>query len=146
MEDLISRKALLKRMNAVKLDGTGIYGSGVMMGIEHAKELVVDEPSVGNCVPAVPGHEDQYNIAEMAYNNGYEKGLEEGRGKWIPASEPPKEWRDAEGNAINYLAYIPETGVDIANWIGPANCWMCFGIPCIVTHWMPMPVPPKEVG
>ncbi len=39
--------------------------------------------------PAVPGHDNQYNIAEMAYNNGYEKGLAEGKreaakvGRWI---------------------------------------------------------------
>lgn len=39
--------------------------------------------------PAVPGHEDQYNISEMAYNNGYEKGFADGqrepvkRGRWI---------------------------------------------------------------
>ena len=38
---------------------------------------------------AVPGHEDQYNISEMAYKNGYEKGLAEGKrehvkyGRWI---------------------------------------------------------------
>lgn len=38
---------------------------------------------------AVPGHEDQYNIAEMSYNNGYEKGFVDGkresvkRGRWI---------------------------------------------------------------
>ena len=39
--------------------------------------------------PAVPGHDDKYNIAEMAYNNGYEKGLADGKkepakyGRWI---------------------------------------------------------------
>ena len=38
---------------------------------------------------AVPGHENQYNIAEMSYKNGYEKGLEDGKrqhakyGRWI---------------------------------------------------------------
>ena len=38
---------------------------------------------------AVPGHEDQYNIAEMSYQNGYAKGFEDGknesakRGHWI---------------------------------------------------------------
>lgn len=38
---------------------------------------------------AVPGHEDQYNIAEMSYNNGYKKGFADGknesvkRGRWI---------------------------------------------------------------
>ena len=39
--------------------------------------------------PAVPGCDDKYNIAEMAYNNGYEKGFAAGknesvkRGRWI---------------------------------------------------------------
>ena len=39
--------------------------------------------------PSVPGHENQYNIAEMAYNNGYEKGFADGKnaavkhGRWI---------------------------------------------------------------
>ena len=39
--------------------------------------------------PAVPGCDDKYNIAEMAYNNGYEKGFADGknapvkRGHWI---------------------------------------------------------------
>ena len=38
---------------------------------------------------AVPGHDDQYNIAEMSFKNGYEKGLEESKrehtkyGRWI---------------------------------------------------------------
>lgn len=39
--------------------------------------------------PAAPGHDNQYNIAEMSYNNGYEKGFADGknesvkRGRWI---------------------------------------------------------------
>jgi hypothetical protein len=39
--------------------------------------------------PSVPGCDDKYNIAEMAYNNGYEKGLADGKrehakfGRWI---------------------------------------------------------------
>ena len=39
--------------------------------------------------PAAPGHNDQYNIAEMAYKNGYEKVFADGkrelekRGRWI---------------------------------------------------------------
>ena len=51
-----------------------------------AKHLIENGVKV---FPAVPGHEDQYNIAEMAYNNGYEKGFAAGknasvkRGRWI---------------------------------------------------------------
>ena len=33
---------------------------------------------------AAPGHEDQYNIAEMAYNNGYAKGMEDGSKNRMP--------------------------------------------------------------
>ena len=64
--------------------------------------------------------------------------------KWIPASEPPKEWKDENGDAINYLIYSPGIGVDIGNWIEPAKAWFCLGVPFKVTHWMPMPEPPQE--
>jgi len=53
-----------------------------------AAQDIRNAPAV-NLVPVVPGHEDQYNISEMAYKNGYEKGYAEGkgdsgkRGHWI---------------------------------------------------------------
>lgn len=65
--------------------------------------------------------------------------------KWITASEPPKEWKDENGDAINYLIYSPGIGVDIGNWIEPAKAWFCLGVPFKVTHWMQLPNPPKEV-
>jgi hypothetical protein len=37
--------------------------------------------------PVVPGHENVHDISEMSYRNGYEKGLEDGKPKWIPVSE-----------------------------------------------------------
>lgn len=64
--------------------------------------------------------------------------------KWIPGKKPPKEWKDEKGDAINFLAVIPGMGIDIANWIEPTRCWFCMGVPCKVTHWMPLPEPPKE--
>ena len=39
--------------------------------------------------PAAPGHDNQYNIAEISYINGYEKGFSDGKnasvkhGRWI---------------------------------------------------------------
>lgn len=62
---------------------------------------------------------------------------------WIPASEPPKEWKDENGDAINYLIFTPAFGIDIGNWIEPTKMWFCMGLPYNVTHWMPMPEPPK---
>lgn len=78
-----------------------------------------------------------------AYAQAYKNGYEAGKPKWIPGRKPPKEWKDKNGDAINFLAVIPGTGVDIANWIEPTRCWFCMGVPCKVTHWMPLPEPPK---
>ena len=63
--------------------------------------------------------------------------------KWNHGKKPPKEWKDDKGNAINFLVVIPGAGIDIDNWIEPAKCWFCLGIPCKVAHWMPLPEPPK---
>lgn len=64
--------------------------------------------------------------------------------KWISAKEPPKKWEDDDGTLINYLVYMPEYGVDVANYFQPANTWVCLGFPCKVTHWMPLPELPEE--
>lgn len=66
--------------------------------------------------------------------------------EWIPASEPPKEWRRDNGEMINYLVYVPEFGVDIGNYGEPAKCWLCMGLPCKPTHWAHLPTPPKQEG
>ena len=68
----------------------------------------------------------------------------EAKERWIPVTEPPEVWRDDEGTFVNYLVYTPEYGVDIGNYMKPAKCWVCMGIPCKITHWMPLPEPPKE--
>lgn len=64
--------------------------------------------------------------------------------EWISAKEPPKKWKNDDGTLINYLVYMPEYGVDVANYLQPVNTWVCMGLPCNVTHWMPLPEPPKE--
>lgn len=64
--------------------------------------------------------------------------------KWISAETPPKDWKGEGGYLTNYYVYTKEYGVDIGNYMGVANRWLCMGIPCNVTHWMPLPEPPKE--
>lgn len=64
---------------------------------------------------------------------------------WIDAnSRPPEAWKAEDGNLVNYLVYMPEYGVDVGNYLQPAKTWVCMGIPCEVTHWKPLPEPPKE--
>lgn len=43
-----------------------------------AAQDIKNAPGV-TLVPAVPGHTDQHNIAEMSYNNGYSKGCEDNK-------------------------------------------------------------------
>lgn len=67
--------------------------------------------------------------------------------KWISVEERlPEYWRmgDKDNTLINYLVYMPEYGVDVGNWLKPAKRWVVMGIPAKVTHWMPLPEPPKE--
>jgi hypothetical protein len=47
------------------------------------------------------------------------------------------------GDLINYLVFMPEYGVDVGNYAKPVKTWLCMGIPCKVTHWMPLPEPPE---
>lgn len=63
---------------------------------------------------------------------------------WISAKDrPPEEWKEKGGDLINYLVFMPEYGVDVGNYAKPVKTWLCMGIPCKVTHWMPMPEPPE---
>ena len=66
--------------------------------------------------------------------------------KWISADHPPENWKGEGGYLTNFYVYTPEYGVDIGNYMRPANKWLCMGIPCNVTHWMPLPEPPRVQG
>lgn len=65
---------------------------------------------------------------------------------WIPGGKPPKEWKAENGDAINFLIVTAANRlIDIGNWVEPMGMWFCMGLPCTVTHWMPLPKMPKEV-
>lgn len=64
--------------------------------------------------------------------------------KWISAETPPQKLHDEKGHLINYLAYMPEYGVDVACCLPIGNTWVLFGLPVNVTHWAALPEPPKE--
>ena len=69
------------------------------------------------------------------------------REKWVPVTERlPEVWRNDEtSELVNYMIYSPDFGVDIGNYHANAKKWLCMALPCTVTHWMPLPEPPKEV-
>lgn len=89
----------------------------------------------GQRSPAVPGHDNQYNIAEMAYNNGYAKGLEDGKPKWISCKESlPK-------STELVLAIDSEDLISTAYYTGK---WHSMLDEDSITHWMPQPELPIE--
>ena len=65
---------------------------------------------------------------------------------WISVEERlPEVWRNDEtAELVNYMIYSPDFGVDIGNYHAMAKKWLCIALPCTVTHWMPLPEPPKE--
>lgn len=128
---------LEEALASIENDGIRL-GAGDFVDIEALKVAadVLRKAIEGN--PVIPGHDDQYNIAEMSYNNGYAKGCEDSKPKWIPVSERlPVQGQEVivyTGNVLKpcvmgYLFWNPEY-----------DTW------ARVTHWMPLPEAPKEDG
>ena len=65
--------------------------------------------------------------------------------RWIPVEERlPEVWcNDETAELVNYMIYSPDFGVDIGNYHAKAKKWLCMALPCIVTHWMPLPSGPE---
>lgn len=65
--------------------------------------------------------------------------------KWISVKDKlPDFWKEPDGTLVNYLVYMPEYGVDVGNYVRSGGFWLCMGLRCRVTHWMPLPKPPEE--
>ena len=64
--------------------------------------------------------------------------------QWISAEDrPPEAWKSEDGVLVNYMIYSPYFGVDVGNYHKEAGTWLCMGLPCTVTHWMPKPEAPE---
>ena len=61
---------------------------------------------------------------------------------WTSASEPPKVYRDEYGVPIPFLAYTEDESLFITYFVDGKH-WGRFGQDLKVTHWMPLPEPPK---
>lgn len=69
--------------------------------------------------------------------------------QWISVKDRlPGKWRkDGSSVSIYYLIYEPEfDAVDVGVYDGENDCWYSRGLTVTVTHWMPLPEPPKEVN
>ena len=97
---------------------------------------------------------DKYTATELAFKNGYEKGYEAAKPKWIPVSErlPENDYGKHWKERPHYLVLIKNGLMRVATygykeygwWIDSHNCVLKKEHYTEVTHWMPLPEPPKE--
>lgn len=141
---MTDREKLIARLNAsFKMQ----YSKRGLLTAQHTADDLIAYGVTFSA--AVPGHDDKHNIAEMAYNNGYAKGLDEGKPKWIPVSE----WLPDEEELVliickngarfvgyykrshynNEISWGIKTALNSTRWLNKGR----------VTHWMPLPEPPK---
>ena len=97
-----------------------------------------------------------YEATEIAYKNGYEKGLLDGKGccadcksywktklvnapyRWIPVTE-----RLPEKDGI-YLTFNKKKQYEFHFFQTRKRMWPAIWDEDGVTHWMPLPAPPEE--
>ncbi len=88
---------------------------------------------------------DEHTSHEQAYKNGYEKGKQDAM-KWIPVAERLPENRD---DVLVCRTWWNETRNPQIGWYNDVSQeWQILDsdgyYPCKkVTHWMPLPTPPK---
>lgn len=63
--------------------------------------------------------------------------------RWIPANEPPKKYRDEYGELISFLVCEYGTEEPFRAFYDGRE-WGDGYFEITVTHWMPLPEPPKE--
>ena len=92
-----------------------------------------------------PYDKETYCVDELTFESlDYIRQLEAAQPQWISGKEPPKEYINKGGTLIKYLIYMPKYGIEVGNYVKPANQWFCMGIPVKATHWMPIPDGPEE--
>lgn len=86
---------------------------------------------------------DEHTVSEQSYK----RGLEDGKPKWIPVSEPPKERGCYLISVKHWVDGKPVTREAFWNGEDWLSCYWKKGdrveLTPRVTHWMPLPEPPK---
>ena len=85
---------------------------------------------------------NNYEATEQAYKNGYEAG----KPKWIPVTERLPEYFGTFLVAIDEVHGEKRISVDAADFDPERKSWTTWNYFCAgykVTHWMPLPEPPK---
>lgn len=99
---------------------------------------------------------DIHTATETAYKNGYAKGYADGKGEWIsveerlPDIDPSGKGRYGGTRSVRVLCACKQKGGKTfvkEGYYEPCGngrvCWRIPGSIDAVTHWMPLPEPPK---
>ena len=88
---------------------------------------------------------DQMRIMRMSIEECVDRLIPKGVTvqKWIPVSEPPKEYRDKYGELIPFLVCGKDTEYPYRA-LYDGETWGDGLFSVYPTHWMPLPEPPKE--
>lgn len=99
---------------------------------------------------------DYHWATEQAYKNGYEAGKRDATDnnvgcKWIPVTERLPQGADGKSLCKNVIAYTID-GQVVPGWLNGAYWYLLLQDDTAftrldrdcVTHWMPLPKPPKE--
>jgi hypothetical protein len=141
----------MKLINADRLiEGKGFFiedERGCIMCVVSAQDIR-NAPAV-DLVPLVPGHDDQHNISEMSYKNGYAKGCEDTEKKYTAMKEELEftrkfihsqglefaiisEWRKAgksepaaEEKRGHWIIRSYGHGDNATNWAECSECHVC---------------------
>ena len=83
---------------------------------------------------------NEHDIAEVAFNNGYEKGYADGKPKWISVDERlPEKFH----NVLTARKCGDWFSIDIEGILATGKWSGDIFTDNDVTHWMPLPEPPK---
>ena len=87
---------------------------------------------------------NERDIAEQAFNNGYEKGYADAKPKWIPVAERLPGYDQVvlcykSNRGVRIGKHLNATYADGVQAFMDCNWNYAFG----ATHWMPLPEPPK---
>lgn len=79
---------------------------------------------------------DKYTATELAFKNGYEKGYEAGKPKWISTKERKPTVYDAD--KYRRVLVIEYGMIALANYLAPCN------YPKAYPYWMPLTEQPRK--
>ena len=108
--------------------------------VELIDQVRVVQTEYGVCISGTRHIADHLIANGVTVADGKDTGVHTG---WIPASEPPKVYRDEYGIPIPFLAYTEDENLFVT-YLVDGKHWGRFGQDLKVTHWMPVPEPPEE--